>query len=54
MSQHTCTDKTHHDSSDVRLAEQPKPKKNKFSTQVARDCSRRKAYWKRIKVAIEP
>ena len=37
-------------SSDVRLTE-PKPKKNKTPAQVARDRSRRKAFWKRTKFA---
>ena len=54
MSQHTCTDKKHKDSSDVRLAIQPKQKKKKSPTHVARDHARRKGYWKRMKVAIEP
>ena len=35
VSQHT--DKKHQDSSDVRLAEQPKQKKNKTPPQVAKD-----------------
>ena len=39
------------DSSNVRLAEQPKLKKKKPPAQVARDRTRRKAFWKRIKVA---
>ena len=38
-------------SSDVRLTEQPKPKKSKPPAQVAKDRSRRKALWKRTKVA---
>ena len=38
-------------SSDVRLTEQPKLKKNKPPAQVARDRSRRKAFWKRTKFA---
>ena len=37
-------------SSDVRLTEQPKLKKKKPPAQVARDRSRRKAFWKRTKV----
>ena len=39
------------DSSNVRLAEQPKLKKKKPPAQVARDGSLRKAFWKRTKVA---
>ena len=38
-------------SSDVRLTEQPKLKNNKPPAQVARDRSRRKAFWKRTKFA---
>ena len=38
-------------SSDVGLTEQPKLKKRKPPAQVARDRSRRKAFWKRTKVA---
>ena len=48
-SQHT--DKKLDDSSDVRLAEQPKLKKKKPPAQVAMDLTRRKAFWKRTKVA---
>ena len=40
-------DKNHENSSDTRLVEQPK----QTPTQVARDCARQKAYWKKIKVA---
>ena len=36
---------------EVRLTEQPKLKKNKPPAQVARDRSRRKAFWKRTKFA---
>ena len=42
VSQHT--DKKNQDSSDVRLAEQPKQKKNKTPAQVAKDRARWKAY----------
>ena len=38
-------------SSDVRLTEQPKLEKKKPQAQVARDRSRRKAFWKRTKFA---
>ena len=38
-------------SSDVRLTERPKLKNKKPPAQVARDRSRRKAFWKRTKVA---
>ena len=38
-------------SSDIRLTEQPKLKKKKPPAQVARDRSRRKAFWKRTKFA---
>ena len=43
------TDKKRQDSSDVGLAEKPKRRKKKTPAQVARDCARRKAYWKNIK-----
>ena len=39
------------DSSSVGQAEQPKLKKKKTPAQVARDSARRKAFWKRTKVA---
>ena len=39
------------DSSNVGQAEQPKLKKTKTPAQVARDSARRKAFWKRTKVA---
>ena len=45
------TDKNHQNSSDARLADEPKLKKKKTPAQVARDCFRQKAYWKSIKVA---
>ena len=48
-SQHT--DKKRKDSSNVRLA-QPKPKK-KSPAQVARDCARRKEFWKRMQLPRE-
>ena len=48
-SQHAV--KKNQDSSSVRPAGQPKPKRNKTPAQVARDRARRKAYWKRIKLA---
>ena len=44
-------DKKRQDSSDVRLAEKPKRKKKKTPAQVTRDCARRKAHKKNIKVA---
>ena len=39
------------DSSDVRLADHPKPKKKKTPSRVARDRRRRREFWKRMKVA---
>ena len=48
-SQHT--DKKHKDSSDVRLAEQPKQKNKKTPAQVPRDREWRKAYLRHIKLA---
>ena len=45
------TEKKLDDSSNVRLAEQPKLKKKKPPAQGARDRTRRKAFWKRTKVA---
>ena len=38
-------------SSDVRLADHPKPKKKKTPSRVARDLRRRREFWKRLKVA---
>ena len=38
-------------SSDVRLADHPKPKKKKTPSRVARDRRRRREFWKRMKVA---
>ena len=39
------------DSSDVRLADHPKPKKKKTPSRVARDRRRRREFWKSMKVA---
>ena len=51
-SQHTDKNlKKHQNSSDANIVEQPKLKKKKTPAQVARDCTRQKAYWKNVKVA---
>ena len=44
-------DKKQNASSDVRLADHPKPKKKKTPSRVAWDRKRRREFWKRMKVA---
>ena len=52
LSQHTDKNlKKHPNSSDANIVGQPKLKKKKTPAQMARDCARRNAYWKNVKVA---